>query len=86
MQLVPQEIVLNCAREQIVDVPVPQFKEDGLPVVPHEPVQNRVGEQIVDVPVRHIKEDGLLLVPQQRVHNRAAYTGESVHCEVVSSS
>ena len=76
MRAPSQERVQNRTREQTVDVPVPQIKEDGMRHIPEERVQHRVGEQMMDVPVRHIKEDGLLLVPQERVHNRAAYTGK----------
>ena len=53
----PQECVLNRTREQNVDVPVPQFKEDGLQLVPQERVLNRTREQNVDVPVPQFKED-----------------------------
>ena len=64
-------------REQIVDVPVPQTKEDGLQLVP-ERVHNRTLEQIVDVPVPQIKEGivaGVQHVPQERVQNLVVEPG-----------
>ena len=54
--------------------------------VPDERVQNRVGEQMMGVPVRHIKEDGLLLVPSGACSQSSGVHGDSVHCEVASSS
>ena len=68
MPSTPQVRVQNRTLEQIVGVPVPQIKEDGLQLV-SERVQNRTLEQIVDVPVPQIEEDGLQVVPE-RLQNR----------------
>ena len=54
-------------------VPVPQIKEDGLPVVPQERTQNCTPEQISGVPVPQIMEapvDVMLFTSQERVQNR----------------
>ena len=61
VQLSPQERVQNCTQEQILDSPVPQITEDGLPIVPQVREQNRTREQIVDVLVPHITEAVCLL-------------------------
>ena len=55
--LVPQERILDRTRDQYVDVPVPQFKEDGLHLVPQERVLKCTPEQLVDVPVPRITEE-----------------------------
>ena len=70
LHLVPQERVLKCTPEQLVDVPVPRITEAI--VVNRFPatVENRVGERIVDSPVPQIMEDSLPFVPQERVQNR----------------
>ena len=70
LPLAPRERVLNRKSVQNVDVPVPQFKEDGVYLVPQEHVQNLVCEQIVDEPVPPVLEEGFSGVPQERVQNR----------------
>ena len=60
-------------REQNVDVPVPQFQEDGLQLVPQKRVQNRTLEQIVDEPVPPVMEAAVEVMrptPQECVVNR----------------
>ena len=52
----PPECVQNRTPEPVVDVPVPQFKEDSLQLGTQKRVQNRTLEQIVDEAVPPVAE------------------------------
>ena len=59
LHVAPRERVQNRTLEQIVDVPVPHIKEDGLLLVPQERVHNRAAytRKVFTVKLRHHRDD-----------------------------